>query len=125
MHVAVLSLLAASPLWGTLEPGPYRAAYRIVTVEDASRLDGPKRGPYADPAGARPRRITVHLWYPAPVDTPGDGLTLGEYSAYNRLRRPDSTGLRSNCRDGRRYRVPIAPGCSARSVIPALKSRSS
>jgi hypothetical protein len=44
MHVEVLALVAASPLWGALEPGPFRAGYKIVTLEDASRLDGPKRG---------------------------------------------------------------------------------
>lgn len=90
MHLAALSLLAASPLWGALDPGPFRAGYRIAIVEDDTRLDGPKRGPFADPAGPRARRITVHVWYPAPLDAPGEGLTLVEYSAYNRLtRRPD------------------------------------
>jgi hypothetical protein len=93
MHLAALTLLASSPLWGSLEPGPYRPGYRIAIFEDATRLDGPKRGPFADPAGPHPRRLTVHLWYPAPADTPGEGITLAEYSAYNRLDARPERGL--------------------------------
>jgi len=85
MHLEVLALVAASPLWGGLEPGPYRAGYRILTIEDASRLDGPKRGPFADPAGPAPRRFAVHVWYPVPRDFAGEALTLGDYAAYNSL----------------------------------------
>jgi tetratricopeptide (TPR) repeat protein len=85
MPLEVLALVAASPLWGALEPGPFRAGYRIVVVEDASRLDGPKRGPFADPAGPGPRRLAVHVWYPAPRDVAGEALTLGDYAAYNSL----------------------------------------
>jgi hypothetical protein len=85
MHLAIVGLLAASPLWGSLEPGPHPPAYRITVYEDASRLDGPKRGAFADPGGPGPRRLAVHVWYPAGPGTGGEPLTLSDYSGLNRL----------------------------------------
>jgi hypothetical protein len=99
MHLEVLAFVAASPLWGALEPGPFRPGYRIVTLEDASRLDGPKRGPFADPGGPGPRRLAVHVWYPAPRDSAGEALTLGDYAAYNSLdSRPSGPVPEGTCR---------------------------
>jgi pimeloyl-ACP methyl ester carboxylesterase len=88
--VLVLSVVAAagaqaswaqeSPLWGDLEPGPYRVGFQALY-----RLDG-TRSYFAQPGGeegaattlqGRPVRIMV--WYPASDRGVGEPLTFGDY----------------------------------------------
>jgi dienelactone hydrolase len=83
--------LGPSPLWGRLVPGPYVPGRRTERFEDRSRLDGPKSGPYSDPAGPRPRPLVVHVWYPAQPPAAGPALTLGETARLDRFGRLDVT----------------------------------
>lgn len=83
--------LGPSPLWGRLVPGPYVPGRRTERFEDPSRLDGPKSGPYADPAGPGPRQLVVHVWYPAQPPAAGPALTLGEMARLDRFGRLEVT----------------------------------
>lgn len=60
------------PQWGTLEPGAYRAGFRIDQTTDASRA----------------RTLPVITWYPAAVTREGRPLPFSELLA--RLRRGDA-----------------------------------
>jgi tetratricopeptide (TPR) repeat protein len=71
---------AASPLWGTLRPGPYRPGHRVIRYEDTSRLAAPKSGPYAQPGAPVPRALVAHVWYPGVADHPAPALTLEGYA---------------------------------------------
>lgn len=61
---------------GGLDSGPHAVGFRLVTVEDATRLTGGRAAP--DGRGpARARTLRVHVWYPAAAA--GTRLTVGDY----------------------------------------------
>ena len=83
-HIAVLFvallLLAAhtdaqSALPGGIVSGPHAVGFRVLTVEDATRLTG-GRAPAASRAANRARTLRVHVWYPAAAGAP---LTIADY----------------------------------------------
>ncbi|HXT20175.1 MAG TPA: hypothetical protein VN923_05455, partial [Thermoanaerobaculia bacterium] len=70
-----------SPLWGSLEPGPYAVGFQVLERRDPARpyrypfdLDGNRRSIDV----ARPLQIGV--WYPAQAKT-GAPMRLGDYVA--------------------------------------------
>ncbi|UCD23807.1 MAG: dienelactone hydrolase family protein [Gemmatimonadota bacterium] len=67
----------STPVWGTLEPGPYQAGYRVIYELDRSRIwrVEPDSQPYQETA--RPIRISV--WYPAEKGTHSSAMTLAEF----------------------------------------------
>jgi dienelactone hydrolase len=64
------------PLEAGLEPGPYRAGFRLIESADPTRLY-----PVGDGSAFGPRPIRVYVWYPAPRSTSAAGPTMkvGDY----------------------------------------------
>ena len=79
---AVATFLVAAPAFaqpalpGGLTAGPHPTGFRIITVEDATRVTGGRVAAEARGAG-RARALRVHVWYPAAQ--PGAPLTIGDY----------------------------------------------
>jgi len=70
----------ATPLWGTLEPGPHAVGFRTLLLYDPSRPalpsdDGTPPGPEARRRG---RQMAIFLWYPARAGG-GAPLRVGDY----------------------------------------------
>jgi len=67
------SVIAASPpLWGNLEPGPYKVGFKLLNTVDYSRSSFVKFGNKSNlQSQARGRQIRIYLWYPvsSPVST--------------------------------------------------------
>ena len=79
--VVTLLLMAApagaqSALPGGIGSGPQAVGFRILTVEDATRITG-GRAPVASRAANRARTLRVHVWYPAKAA--GTPLTIADY----------------------------------------------
>lgn len=70
--------IAQPVLPGGLEPGPHPTGFRLITVEDPTRLTGGRTAP-AERTAARARTLRLHLWYPAVTSSPGRQLTIGDY----------------------------------------------
>ena len=61
------------PLWGPLEPGPYRVGFRAVFLKDNSRVS-------VMPGSRAPgREMQISLWYPADSTRASKPFTYGRY----------------------------------------------
>jgi tetratricopeptide (TPR) repeat protein len=65
---------------GGLEPGAHGVGFRLITVEDGTRLTGGRAAP-ADRGASRARTLRLHVWYPAAPASGGGRLTIGDYLA--------------------------------------------
>lgn len=81
MHpFALVLLLAASPLLGKLEPGPYAVGFQQWARYDYARGYRPPAKLDASPReGERSRPMQINIWYPAEKATGSGPLTLGDY----------------------------------------------
>jgi tetratricopeptide (TPR) repeat protein len=62
---------------GGLDVGPHAVGFRLITVEDGTRLTGGRAAP-ADRAANRARTVRLHVWYPA-ASGAGGRLTVADY----------------------------------------------
>ncbi|HEX6732315.1 MAG TPA: acyl-CoA thioester hydrolase/BAAT C-terminal domain-containing protein [Pyrinomonadaceae bacterium] len=78
--VILFSQLHASPLWGELEPGPYRVGYKTVLTHDLSRpaitVDADGRKINSLHPG---RQMQIGVWYPATKSTRSRSMLFEEY----------------------------------------------
>ncbi|MDX1942418.1 MAG: hypothetical protein SFU99_17775 [Saprospiraceae bacterium] len=58
-----------SPLWGDLQPGNYNVGFKIITLQDQTRLNKEEQ----------PRTIQIHLWYPAAAVKENKLMPFKEY----------------------------------------------
>jgi len=74
-----------NPLYNNLPVGKYTVGFRIVTITDSSRVTKPLYNYFGEKeTSERYQKISIHMWYPAKVNTGKGLLTYGEYS-YNHL----------------------------------------
>lgn len=65
-------ILALSPLWSGLEPGPFAVGYESMPIRDYSR-------PYRLEGDDRTRLVPLEIWYPARADDTGEPVPFGRY----------------------------------------------
>src|SRR5687768_13976352 len=75
MLTAAPALAQPTPLGG-VQPGPHAVGFRVMQIEDATRLTG-GRAPAAARTPNRARQLRVHVWYPA--SAAGTRLTIADY----------------------------------------------
>jgi hypothetical protein len=80
------SLSQVSPLYKNLPVGKYPVGFKIITIDDPTRVVKSDRNYLGEEnKGDRARKITIHLWYPA-KSASGRLLTYGDY-CYNVLQK--------------------------------------
>lgn len=74
-----------SLIYKNLPVGKYAVGFKIITITDDSRVTAPAYNYLGEQnEGDRSRKITLHLWYPAEVNTGKQSITYGDY-CYNYL----------------------------------------
>jgi tetratricopeptide (TPR) repeat protein len=74
-----------NPIYENLPVGKYKVGFKIITLTDDTRVTMPEYNYMGEKNdGDRTRKITIHLWYPANVNSGKRKLTYGEY-CYNHL----------------------------------------
>jgi tetratricopeptide (TPR) repeat protein len=83
MGVAVGSAALAqeSPIWGSLEAGPYAVGFMATERYDYSRTFQPKRDYFGEVIpGEMARPIQICIWYPARASADAVPVTFGDYA---------------------------------------------
>src|SRR4051794_11674875 len=83
--IALNTSAQTSPVYQNLPVGKYAVGFKIFTLTDPSRITKPEFNYLGEKIqGDRRRKITVHLWYPAQLNTGKQKFTYGDY-CYSRL----------------------------------------
>ena len=118
----LLLLVALSPFWPGLEPGPYGIGYESLPIRDYSR-------PFRSSGEDRTRLLTLSIWYPAepsPTDAPMGFDRYVEPSGPGRARdvgpreRPSAERRRAARGHGYRDRGGRRSGRRSAGVYPLL-----
>ncbi|MEP7372561.1 MAG: hypothetical protein ABI675_04180 [Chitinophagaceae bacterium] len=76
-----------SPVYENLPVGKYAVGFKIITLTDSSRIVKPEYNYLGERnTGDRLKKITIHLWYPAKINTGKKKLRFGDYCYNNLLR---------------------------------------
>lgn len=72
------------PLWGNLDPGPFKVGFKIIYRLDYSRSWKPKYDTHGQlQSGSRVRPIRIDVWYPADVQAHVSRMPYKDYVYYN------------------------------------------
>jgi hypothetical protein len=75
----------SSVIYNSLPVGKYAVGFKIITIEDPSRVSKPEYDYLGEKTtGDRIKKITIHIWYPAKPNTGVKTITYGDY-CYNDL----------------------------------------
>ncbi len=84
---ATAALAQVSPVYETMPVGKYAVGFKIFTLTDDSRVVKPAYNYLGEKnEGDRRRKITIHLWYPAKINTGKKTLRFEDYCYNNLLR---------------------------------------
>src|SRR6185295_7376472 len=85
LSIAFNALSQNSPLFRDLPVGKYPVGFKIITINDSSRVTKPLYNYFGErETGDRYQRISIHLWYPSKASTGNGTITYNEY-CYNHL----------------------------------------
>ena len=93
-------------VYQNLQIGQYEVGFKIVTIEDDSRYEALSNEYPDNNRRLEPRKISIHIWYPAQSNSENRRITYGEY-CYNHLQSStsemiDSARIQSQLRSSKR-----------------------